>query len=267
MKNIKLLLFVCLFTGMLPGCGKDGDVEKLAELGQDKVADADFKAYLKAKNIPDIQGPRLKQLRDQYEQRIKLVNAIVATGKLDKGLIEAKMRHYRNELIISAYFDEFQKSSVSDDEIHKYFEDHKADFSSKKAKAAQILVRVSPNLNEQQRKEKFKDIVSIYEKLKAGQSFAALAKKYSEDFASRSKGGDMGVVEEVRLDPVFAKTLFSLQKGNYSEPFNTPQGYHIVKLLSEPETLTKPYDSIKGQIAFRMRKEAKDKELDRLLSQ
>lgn len=73
----------------------------------------------------------------------------------------------------------------------------------------------------------------IYQLLKNGEkSFEDLAKEYSEDNTSAQKGGELQWFSTGRMVPEFEKVAFSLKNnGDYSEPFKTSYGWHIVKRL------------------------------------
>jgi foldase protein PrsA len=68
--------------------------------------------------------------------------------------------------------------------------------------------------------------------LKAGQSFAALAKKYSTDPGSKDKGGELGSFRRGQMVPAFDKYAFSAPIGQISPPIKSPFGYHIIEVES-----------------------------------
>ncbi len=75
-------------------------------------------------------------------------------------------------------------------------------------------------------------IDSIYNVLKNGADFAELAKTTSDDKRSASQGGEMAWFSSGRMIPEFADAAFALKNvGDYSEPIETPYGYHIIKKL------------------------------------
>lgn len=77
-------------------------------------------------------------------------------------------------------------------------------------------------------------IDSIYQRIKAGDDFAALAKKYSEDKGSALKGGELPWFGTGRMVPEFEQQAFALKdKGDISKPFESPYGWHIVKLIDK----------------------------------
>jgi len=76
-------------------------------------------------------------------------------------------------------------------------------------------------------------IEDIYKKLQQGEKFEELAKQFSEDKSSASKGGVLNRFGSGQLSSEeFENKAFSLTKENpVSEPFETQFGWHIVKLI------------------------------------
>jgi parvulin-like peptidyl-prolyl isomerase len=93
---------------------------------------------------------------------------------------------------------------------------------------------------------------TLWSKLKAGASFAALAKKYSKDPGSASNGGKL-TISKGQTVAEFDKTAFDLKKGELSPPIHTQYGYHIIQALSavkpaQTTSLSKVQASIKQQL-------------------
>ncbi len=66
---------------------------------------------------------------------------------------------------------------------------------------------------------------------KSGQSFAALAKKYSQDPGSAKNGGSLGWMDRTSFVKPFADALFAIPAvGDIVGPVKTQYGYHIIKL-------------------------------------
>ena len=72
-------------------------------------------------------------------------------------------------------------------------------------------------------------IDAIYEKAKAGEDFAELAKQFSQE-GSAASGGDVGEKELKDLVFPFNRVALSLKAGEISEPTLTIFGYHIIKV-------------------------------------
>ncbi|MGH8296946.1 MAG: peptidylprolyl isomerase, partial [Steroidobacteraceae bacterium] len=66
---------------------------------------------------------------------------------------------------------------------------------------------------------------------KSGQSFAALAKQYSQDPGSAKNGGNLGWMTRSSFVAPFADALFSIKKvGDMVGPVKSKYGYHIIRL-------------------------------------
>jgi peptidyl-prolyl cis-trans isomerase SurA len=66
---------------------------------------------------------------------------------------------------------------------------------------------------------------------KPEQEFSMLARLYSDDPGSASKGGNLGFVEKGSLYPEFEAVAFNLRSGEISHVIKTRAGYHIIQLL------------------------------------
>lgn len=76
----------------------------------------------------------------------------------------------------------------------------------------------------------------LRERTLAGENFAALARKYSEDQESKDIGGDLGKIGVDQIEPTFMDVLKPMKAGEISEPVKVPvgssYGYHIVWVRS-----------------------------------
>lgn len=78
-------------------------------------------------------------------------------------------------------------------------------------------------------------IQDIYKKIQQGESFESLAKQFSEDKSSSSKGGVLNRFGSGQLSSEeFENVAFSMKEPNdISEPFQSNFGWHIVKLIAK----------------------------------
>ena len=74
-------------------------------------------------------------------------------------------------------------------------------------------------------------LAEIQAKLDSGSDFAALAKEYSNDFASADSGGDLGFTTGETFPAAFEAALTALEVGQVSAPVATDAGTHFIKLL------------------------------------
>jgi len=98
---------------------------------------------------------------------------------------------------------------------------------------SQILIRVPKGSNNV---PYLKTADSIYQQLKKGVDFAELAKSLSDDKGTSMRGGYMGYIGINQYDQNFEDQVFKIEKdGDFTRPFQTDLGYHIVKRISQKQ--------------------------------
>lgn len=95
-------------------------------------------------------------------------------------------------------------------------------------------------------------ITTIYSRLENDEQFKMLARKYSEDTGSKSKGGKLRRFGAGFMVSPFDEVAFSLTKeGSYSKPFKTRFGWHIVQLIKKYPVGS--FNELKPQIESKIR--------------
>ncbi len=94
--------------------------------------------------------------------------------------------------------------------------------------ASHILFELKEPAKEAEVKAKAEEVLK---RAKAGEDFAALAKKYSDDPGSKDNGGNLGPFSRGRLVKPFEDVAFSLKPGEISDLVRTQYGFHIIKVL------------------------------------
>ncbi len=92
------------------------------------------------------------------------------------------------------------------------------------------VVKIPPVSDEEIEEVKTR-LNSYRERILRGERFGALARLYSDDPGSASKGGDLGFVERGTLYPEFEAVAFNLKSGEISQVVKTQAGYHIIQLI------------------------------------
>lgn len=148
-------------------------------------------------------------------------------------------------LTIQKYTENFDKNlKISDEEMKKYYEEHKADYYKDEVKASHILISTvddnGKELSETKKKEAKKKAEEVLKKAKSGEEFSELAKEYSDDPGSAANGGDLGYFTKGQMVQPFEEAAFSLKSGEISGLVESEYGYHIIKV----------YDKIDKQLTF-----------------
>lgn len=119
-------------------------------------------------------------------------------------------------------------------------------------KVAHIMTVVRPDMSDKKKQDAEDNINEIYEKLKKGESFRILARKFSEDLNTASKGGELPWFGPSKFVPEFENAAFALDSnGAFSKPIKTIYGWHIIKRIDRKEidSFEKMEAGLKGQVA------------------
>lgn len=144
----------------------------------------------------------------------------------------------------------FGHISVTQDEMKRYYEQHKNDFMSvPTVTLREILIKVpsdgkSVNVGADEAARKRAE--GIRERALKGESFEKLADL--SDAPSKANGGLIGPVSRSDIDPNFAKMLATMKPGDISDVLRTQSGYDVVKLEAVSDTKLLPFDDARQQI-------------------
>ncbi|MBL0742192.1 peptidylprolyl isomerase [Chryseolinea sp. Jin1] len=139
----------------------------------------------------------------------------------------------REQMIVSKMEEEMTKGvAVTPSEVKRFFGKIPKDslpYFSASVEVAQI-VRVA-KVSEAQKNITKGELMEIRKRLLAGENFADLARKYSDDPSVIQNGGDMGWSGRGRMVPEYEATAFKLKPNEISMPFSSPFGIHIMQLI------------------------------------
>ncbi len=172
---------------------------------------------------------KLSEQKDYFSAN---VGAFMIPQKIQLGYLILDPKDFKKEV------------NLTREEYDDYYNSYIGDFIiPEKVKARHILIKFGDN------KEKAKtEAEAILKRVKAGEKFARLAKKYSEDEETAKKGGALGFFERGEMVRAFEDAAFSMEKGAVSDLVESLYGYHIIKVLDKVEEKTKPLDEVRGEI-------------------
>ncbi len=212
----------------------------------DKLAE-NYKKKAKKTTLTKEESHRM--VKNLILHQLILQQQSVQKMKNDEKII-AKVNAYRNQLLVSRFLSVKvgSKLTATDEEMLKYFKTNAEKFQSKEKVEARVMLLKTGE-----------DAERILERLKKGENFSQLAKEFSLDLPSASKGGSMGLVEKERVYPEIRKVLFSLKEGEISPAVQTKFGFNIFIVdkvfQARPESFEVVKDKVKKEIL--MQKEAR----------
>lgn len=149
------------------------------------------------------------------------------------------------------------KIVFSDSEIAEYIEKSKDTLITDDAyRIRQIFFRKPKSPSDSDRKTMEEKAGTVYQQIKAGENFASLAQKHSEDPSGKA-GGDLGFIKKGQMAKEFTDVLSQMKAGDISQPFWTDMGLHIIKLE----------EKIEKQSAAAIKESAKNKLLEQRFSE
>lgn len=123
-----------------------------------------------------------------------------------------------------------------------------------KVQVAHILVTIPASAGPDDSLKAKTKIKEIYDSIKTGSSFEEMAKKYSEDKSSASKGGVLPWFGIWRMLPEFVVAVSGLKDaGDVSEPVLSMYGWHILKMINRKPVGA--FDSIKTELKAKVTKD------------
>lgn len=108
-------------------------------------------------------------------------------------------------------------------------------------------------------------IKDIYKKIVQGENFAALAKQFSDDTSSASKGGEMAPFAGGQISSLeFEDAAFGLKNiGDISMPIQSKFGWHIIKLIDKKPIAT--FEDLKSELEAKVKGDSRSQLIDNAL--
>ena len=197
---------------------------------------------------------------DNYVKKRLVIQEAIKAGFDKRPDVIADMEAARESALFDRYVrDVIAAPILSEDEIKKYYEDHKDEFIvPEKVKVRHIVVApvdAGPAAKTKEQalarmKQIAAELMGRNLELRTAEPEAAArlrliyfsdaARKYSED-GSGPSGGDLGWVEKGALDPTFEEAAWHLPKGTMSGIVETKFGYHLILVEDRKPAGPQPY--------------------------
>lgn len=209
-----------------------------------------------------------KELSDTEDAVIKSVSG---SKNLDRALAQAGItkNEFRSELYaevaIRKLYEKKIKLTFSDSDVKEYYEKNKYKFKEpEKIDVQMIYTRNNPE-DKNGTKVARKRAEDAMAKLKAGEEFALVAEKYSNDM-TRVKGGNLGMIHKGRIENATAEeAAFALKKGETSSIIETDIGCFIFHLKGRKEANQLSYRSVKEKLRDELTSNREKEKMDALL--
>ncbi len=184
--------------------------------------------------VNDMVDDRLAQVRRQFGTEADFQQALIREGISSAEFRIRLGEQVRAEILTQRYLQqrvsELQPVPVSEDEIRARFEAQMEMLGPKPATVSLKQVIVTPRPSDDARLVAQEKAEQALARARSGEDFERLAREYSDDTATRPKGGELGWVRRAELLPEFAEALYRMRAGQLSDLVETSVGFHIIKL-------------------------------------
>lgn len=194
-----------------------------AKLDSVTVSDEEVEAQLNARidQILDYMGGDISQFEDYYGQSVNEVK-------------ESFREDLRNQLLSDRMRSQVMKDiKVTPSEVKAFFKKIPRDslpYFNSEVEIGEIVFK--PTVNEVERQKAITKLQALRKRIvEGGEDFAALAKTFSDDFASARIGGDLGWTKRGKFVPEFEAAAYKLDENEISEVVETEFGFHLIQLL------------------------------------
>lgn len=163
----------------------------------------------------------------------------------------------RRSLLIDKFLSQRIRIKVSKAQIEQYYREHAEEFDRPPmVRASHILIRIEGSDRDGARKR----AENLRDRARQGEDFARLAREFSQDPYTASKGGDLGFFPE-RETPV-AQAAFQLDIGQISDVVESPYGFHVIKVTDRRPagraTLNEVEEQIRADLEDEQRENAEE---------
>ncbi|QTA79087.1 Chaperone (peptidyl-prolyl cis-trans isomerase) [Desulfonema limicola] len=221
----------------------------------EKVKSLDYSPEQKKEMLFKVREDIINQLIDQKltDQEIRQARISVSKAEIDNSIERIKESNYYTDEDLAAalkregytledYRERLKeqilrsklvnlevksKIIITKEDIKAYYDSHAEEFQGeKKYHLKNILMTVPSFASEQEKLDIKKRMELIREQIKAGKSFEAMAKKYSQSSLA-SEGGDLGTFSYKDIAPKLQLVLDGLAQGDITPVLDTEQGFQI----------------------------------------
>jgi foldase protein PrsA len=147
------------------------------------------------------------------------------------------------------------KDKVTPAQIQKYYDANKAQFSQPERRDLRVVLTKT--------KPKAEQALSA---LKGGQSWSAVAKRYSIDTTSKAQGGKLPAQAKGTLDKQLDDAVFSAAKGKLLGPIKTQFGYYVFEVTGVTDATQQSLKQATPTIKQTLANQNQQKALNRFIS-
>jgi len=137
--------------------------------------------------------------------------------------------------------------TITDDEVAKYYEAHKADYVRPEQVALREIEVSTQGKSADELPALKKKAETALKRVQDGEDFGEIAKRYS-DSSTKDQGGYLGMYKRGELSKELEDKAFTMKKNELTDVIETKQGYLILQLLEHYDEGQQSLAKVKNEI-------------------
>jgi len=235
-----LILMAAVF-GMV-GCGSSED-PVLAEVGDYRITVDDFNRFYRSPSVA------FNTSQEEFDFRRQMLDSLITIRLLvqaayEKGIDKSEdvirvVLANRSRFLLQALYDKhiMSKVLVTEADLREFYK-----MLEYQIRCSHILLDSSTTAQE------------LFERLKAGEPFDQLAYDFSIDPSAKRNRGDLGYFTWGTMVDEFAEVAFAMEPGEIAPPFESPFGWHIVKMTDKkPNEVRRSFEAMRDDVEQQLR--------------
>ena len=141
--------------------------------------------------------------------------------------------------------------TVEEDELQAAYADYvERESVREQRRLRHVLLETN---GDRSREEALQLAAELRSRIVAGESFESIAQEYSDDFASRQEGGDLGLNARGNFVEAFDAAAFNLAEAEVSDPVETEYGIHLIRVDAIVKPSVRDLASMRDELSAEIR--------------
>ncbi|MEY2545258.1 MAG: peptidyl-prolyl cis-trans isomerase [Verrucomicrobiota bacterium] len=177
-------------------------------------------------------------------------------------------RDLKDNLRARAWLDRQLLSAVdlSDEECRDYFAQHQNQFVQPiRYRVAHLFLAAPVGTPDELMETKRRTIDDLAQRLTQGEQFVDLVTQFSEDEATKKRGGDLSWFSDWRMPTDFMDAVRALRIGETSPVVQTKLGFHILRLTETQPARSMSFEEARPEIAAELQNAKRGEAVQKLI--
>jgi len=209
----------------------DGKIEELVIL---QAALNDSTIRVDERQVETLVQREVTRLETQVGGRLALDRALAQEGLTLPEYRQILARRFRRQGYIEQYIAAVRRDraapTVTENEVRDFFRQNRAQFAERPATVTFRQIVIAPSASDSARARARATAQDVLSRVRGGEDFAQVARRFSDDPGTREQGGDLGWFRRGQMVQAFEDAAFGLRPGEISEIVESPFGFHVIKL-------------------------------------